>query len=61
MDDNPEPMVELHHGLPMSPTSGGTHLNSLKGALVTAPLKTITQFLKREAPRARDQIEKDSA
>ena len=61
MDDNPEPMVELHHGPPMPPTAGETHLNSLKGTLVSAPLKTITQFLRGEARGARDQIEEDFA
>ena len=61
MGDNPEPMVKLYHGPPMPPTVGETHLSSLKGALVSAPLETITQFLRGEAPGARDQTEEDSA
>nr|POF11800.1 hypothetical protein CFP56_47379 [Quercus suber] len=61
MDDNPESMVELHHGPPMPLTAGETHLSSLKGALVLAPLGTITQFLRGEEPVARDQTKEDSA
>ena len=61
MDDNPEAMVELHHGPPMPSTSRETHLSSLKKALVSAPLRTITQLLKGKAPGARDQTEEDSA
>ena len=61
MDDNSEPMVELHHGPPMPSTSRETHLSSLKGALVSTPLRTITQFLKGKAPGARDQTEEDYA